>query len=256
MLCSPRTPDKIRTTSNTPTQHRPEDPRRWGQLAPLRDVHRQIRRPSVRGHNCPICPSFSPECGRSPACAGTASSWASRVRHFGRTPRVRGTTLSGPPRPTLRWEDPRVCGDDAAANLSSLTAPGRSPRARGRPAPRPSHQRPRRKIPACAGTTGAATRPPGSGAEDPRVRGDDAVRRKDRAARVGRSPRARGRHLLIRQFTASLGRFESVRFTGTRILHRPASPLVYTSVFVIRPRWRAEPMPAARTRARSMCAQA
>ena len=73
---------------------------------------------------------------------------------------------------------------------------GRSPRARGRPSARQAPAGRWRSIPACAGETDGRLVIWASSEVDPRVRGGDAPAQQCLRTSPGRSPRARGRHVV------------------------------------------------------------
>ncbi len=153
---------------------RPEDPRVRGD-----DVRAAAPRgvsgggpPRARGRHHPVSAPAG-EAGRTPACAGT--------------------TPASPTAPTSGPEDPRVRGDDGRVCAGAAAAIGGPPRARGRPVQSQEVGQGRWRTPACAGTTTAVSVSYRREAEDPRVRGDDAVSVLATAASDGGPPRARGR---------------------------------------------------------------
>ncbi len=91
--------------------------------------------------------------GRSPRVRGRPSPEPWSRPRSGKIPARAGTTSPSRRREWYEGEDPRACGDDCRARISSAQAPGRSPRVRGRHTGRASANPGPRKIPARAGTT-------------------------------------------------------------------------------------------------------
>jgi len=87
-------------------------------------------------------------------------------------------------------------GDDSFPPLEPRGL-GRSPRARGRHQGRCDEYKECGSIPACAGETPGGDPKDRQHRVDPRVRGGDAARASCNARISGRSPRARGRHVLL-----------------------------------------------------------
>ena len=132
-----------------------------------------------------------------PACAGnTPSAALSAASSVGSSPRVRGTLVNDHDRPhrdrfipacagnTRRQGNgglflavhPRVCGEHNRGHNAEINVVGSSPRVRGtRPADRGGAGG-RRFIPACAGNTCPARRPPPKNPVHPRVCGEHSFR--------------------------------------------------------------------------------
>ncbi len=138
-----------------------------------------------------------PEHGRTPACAGTTRGWRRRT--------------------AAASEDPRVRGDDEAATLTARAQAGGPPRARGRQLDQIRRGDPRRRTPACAGTTRAATGTPARAPEDPRVRGDDPIFSVCSPGSAGGPPRARGRQLVEVAWLGAVGRTPACAGTTTQL---------------------------------------
>src|SRR5690606_26420594 len=161
--------------------------------------------------------------GITPACAGstTRRGW-SRTRKSDH-PRVRGehacvvvtaTSANGsPPRargapgPNRRNKvnlriTPACAGSTRQAVRAGQGRRGSPPRARGAPV---AHRLvvPRRRItPACAGSTSSAPRSPRSRWDHPRVRGEHAAAFAATFVALGSPPRARGAHLMTRDYSS------------------------------------------------------
>ena len=133
-------------------------------------------------------------------------------RHYGSSPRVRGTRARTPPRlPAVRFipacagntsgklnfrdlakVHPRVCGEHEGKYRPEANLDGSSPRVRGTRAGRAGGTRQLRFIPACAGNTEAAGVRQARPAVHPRVCGEHTGAPLRHRAAHGSSPRVRG----------------------------------------------------------------
>ena len=132
--------------------------------------------PLVRGDE--VCPVDlrRRRAGRPPRARGRVLAADQAVDAVRKTPACAGTRTRALFDPTSPQEDPRVRGDEVIDPKLLQGKLGRPPRARGRDAEPRSQPPPTGKTPACAGTSG---RPAGTvtvGGEDPRVRGNEALR--------------------------------------------------------------------------------
>src|SRR5487761_1297477 len=90
-------------------------------------------------------------------------------------------------------ENPRLRGDDALPKSWTAGDAGKPPPARGRRALAGAPGRARGKTPACAGTTARTSKSSTRAAENPRLRGDDALQAATDAVAAGTPPPAGGR---------------------------------------------------------------
>ena len=160
------------------------------------DEHRLYARawdhPRVRGEHRRRSATYVLSRGSSPRARGARCHSGFRHPERGIIPACAGSTSpsSGscsPPR-----DHPRVRGEHAVPEVTSIPNSGSSPRARGARDPPPPGWLPTGIIPACAGSTagravrGLATR------DHPRVRGEHSQSVSRTSRRRGSSPRARG----------------------------------------------------------------
>ncbi len=149
--------------------------------------------PRVRGADATGSSFSRSRLGGSPRARGRRRGNARGVLVARRIPACAGPTPWRARRRSLRPEDPRVRGADQCVQCLPCLTNGGSPRARGQQGPavraRPSQGR----IPACAGSTRCRSPSWSSGPEDPRVRGVNTRPAASIRARIGGSPRVRGR---------------------------------------------------------------
>ena len=137
----------------------------------------------------PVSPTGSP--GTPPRARGRPGPSGAGTGPGGNTPACAGTTGSGGCASPGRTEHPRVRGDDTRVTIAAPAPVGTPPRARGRLETVQHPQQRARNTPACAGTTPPRASPTASGAEHPRVRGDDG-RISGRSHPAPGTPRVRG----------------------------------------------------------------
>ena len=101
------------------------------------------------------------------------------------------------------WENPRVRGAYSWESLSPASMIGEPPRARGLRSERLVGLASHRRTPACAGPTQHHMRHPRQLQENPRVRGAYPTCATQPRWPPGEPPRARGLHLLAREYSAS-----------------------------------------------------
>ena len=108
-------------------------------------------------------------------------------------PAYAGETPGGGRARRVSGVDPRVRGGDQRGRYHVSGRSGRSPRTRGRLGRGRQHALFAGSIPAYAGETSICTTTPVRRGVDPRVRGGDEPRSKEKIMAKGRSPRTRGR---------------------------------------------------------------
>ena len=91
---------------------------------------------------------------------------------------------------------PRVCGENEAYQVESVTQLGSSPRVRGKPGDSLAGDRAVGLIPACAGKTPALSRQQTQQTAHPRVCGENTHIHPESLSQVGSSPRVRGKRCL------------------------------------------------------------
>ena len=164
---------------------RPVHPRVCGEHIASQAVGRTMTgsSPRVRGTRCSCQPQRA--CSRFiPACAGN-------------------TRLQAGGRYSLAVH-PRVCGEHTRRYSRDASTDGSSPRVRGTRVCRGTVRAVDRFIPACAGNTRPAQRPPRSAAVHPRVCGEHPRRQNRSSSDSGSSPRVRGtRRSILRSFRFS-----------------------------------------------------
>ncbi len=134
--------------------------------------------PHTRGAPWRIC-RWSPRTGIIPAYAGSTRRLGLGRRQAGDHPRIRGEHT----------------GDITANDFVA----GSSPHTRGARLRTPPRPRPRRIIPAYAGSTSASTRSVGMSRDHPRIRGEHWMGWMPGAALLGSSPHTRGAHGVHRE---------------------------------------------------------
>ena len=135
--------------------------------------------------------------GRSPRTRGRLTAIVPSDAEVRSIPAYAGETAG---RGTLRSRaqvDPRVRGGDCRIGSCRARGLGRSPRTRGRPKPRTRPSYRPRSIPAYAGETAQSGWISAPQWVDPRVRGGDISSIVTLDPSPGRSPRTRGRPLLV-----------------------------------------------------------
>ena len=158
--------------------------------------------PRVRGEAYHPAHAAQAPGGRSPRARGSPRPVKEQRANIGSIPACAGK----PYRPALQRSDfrvdPRVRGEATNPCAEPYPLPGRSPRARGSQVRAPEVRLPKRSIPACAGKPGI--RRPGrhDPKVDPRVRGEAQHPGPCPLCYRGRSPRARGSPLSMRDGTS------------------------------------------------------
>ena len=133
--------------------------------------------------------------GTSPRARGKPKDCAWCPFNERNIPACAGKTPVNIPRKSLFAEHPRVRGENAHVPRWILIRKGTSPRARGKPYPIFQTNSPSRNIPACAGKTSVRELAEKTGAEHPRVRGENEPNKDRNRVAEGTSPRARGKRL-------------------------------------------------------------
>ena len=128
--------------------------------------------PHARGRP-PFRPAASPAARITPACAGKTPS---RQAAF-----------------SLRWDHPRMRGEDLQDKIAYTFNHGSPPHARGRRVAVPDSEGAARITPACAGKTRSPFSRLSSGRDHPRMRGEDASSSSSSSGVNGSPPHARGR---------------------------------------------------------------
>ena len=151
--------------------------------------------PRACGENRPVRVEKSGGAGSSPRVrgkrgAGVADRPRERIipARAGKTSATASTGGSPP-------DHPRACGENATAAWTGVQAAGSSPRVRGKQAPCGSGEHPPRIIPARAGKTSSMRKWRTSSSDHPRACGENQDFSILQIARLGSSPRVRGKHL-------------------------------------------------------------
>ncbi len=134
--------------------------------------------------------------GRSPRARGSRRAEVEALGRLRSIPACAGEPRSPARGSSGRRVDPRVRGGASAPSTTSFADVGRSPRARGSRRTPPPTSPPPRSIPACAGEPRSRCTAAARSRVDPRVRGGAGAARWIGRASGGRSPRARGSHVL------------------------------------------------------------
>ena len=131
--------------------------------------------------------------GSSPRVRGKLDHNAKDMPHRGLIPACAGKTWPGRRPQTVVWAHPRVCGENRAASNAPRSGGGSSPRVRGKPGGADRDRIVTGLIPACAGKTLAAEAQSGMDRAHPRVCGENPRPAGRMVAKVGSSPRVRGK---------------------------------------------------------------
>ena len=150
--------------------------------------------PRVCGENYLHMNSMPQANGSSPRVRGKPRSQHRAGHRPGLIPACAGKTRASHATSTSHSAHPRVCGENAGRGAPGRRRCGSSPRVRGKRAGRSRRGRARRLIPACAGKTSVAGRPPRRHPAHPRVCGENSSSMVSVASVAGSSPRVRGKH--------------------------------------------------------------
>ena len=131
--------------------------------------------------------------GTSPRARGKLAEAVSVVAPLGNIPACAGKTAFSAPKSASKREHPRVRGENAEFFSPISTEKGTSPRARGKQRVVHVSRWGERNIPAHAGKTPLTTRLEVAREEHPRARGENSSIGTRSAARIGTSPRTRGK---------------------------------------------------------------
>ncbi|AFV90760.1 hypothetical protein PACID_29950 [Acidipropionibacterium acidipropionici ATCC 4875] len=154
--------------------------------------------PRLRGDDLDIPPFRDGIRGLPPPARGRLHHGLVERRDGRITPACAGTTLAMTCARARPPDYPRLRGDDFESSRSLRASAGLPPPARGRLWRSAWPASCDRITPACAGTTTPAARSPGSGADYPRLRGDDSQVLATAKTKGGLPPPARGRlHQLV-----------------------------------------------------------
>ena len=141
----------------------------------MRDIHTRCR-----------------EEGSPPRVRGTVAASMEQLRHLRITPACAGNSAASCPRCPLRWDHPRVCGEQAGITVCTLSLKGSPPRVRGTEARPGVTCYAARITPACAGNSlSVITAAPGI-QDHPRVCGEQLMMRISSGIQKGSPPRVRG----------------------------------------------------------------
>ena len=151
--------------------------------------------PRVCGENYLHMNSMPQANGSSPRVRGKPRSQHRAGHRPGLIPACAGKTRASHATSTSHSAHPRVCGENAGRGAPGRRRCGSSPRVRGKRAGRSRRGRARRLIPACAGKTSVAGRPPRRHPAHPRVCGENSSSMVSVASVAGSSPRVRGKRL-------------------------------------------------------------
>ena len=138
--------------------------------------------------------SGPPTCGGTPPrVRGRLSLLLRSVARLRNTPACAGKTHGPICRGGLRWEHPRVCGEDPDPRIQEKCLAGTPPRVRGRLSFSRFLCAYPRNTPACAGKTRTSARRSPVRQEHPRVCGEDHLLQTHSSYVLGTPPRVRGR---------------------------------------------------------------
>ena len=149
--------------------------------------------PRVCGENPCFCRGVSSRWGSSPRMRGKPRHECARSDRRRLIPAYAGKTLSSSAGRRRNRAHPRVCGENFPPRASISSRRGSSPRMRGKPRQFSRRRGYRRLIPAYAGKTVASVPPVTSSSAHPRVCGENSSVIYDATARLGSSPRMRGK---------------------------------------------------------------
>ena len=135
--------------------------------------------PRVCGENPTDTEAHSIKAGTSPRMRGKHINHDFRSCRHRNIPAYAGKTRGWFGRQLLRWEHPRVCGENIASSFSVPSSAGTSPRMRGKPTNSDWMGTSIRNIPAYAGKTAQPTGCRRHRTEHPRVCGENAYRKCD-----------------------------------------------------------------------------
>ena len=158
--------------------------------------------PRVRGEHLVTNPDQRISFGSPPRARGELRQPHAELQQHRITPACAGRTCSSAQRSRRSSDHPRVRGENIGCRAIHRFADGSPPRARGE-LPDPDESELLRRItPACAGRTGMS--PPRSRVvtDHPRVRGENSTGRPACRSAQGSPPRARGEHLMTRDYSS------------------------------------------------------
>ena len=132
--------------------------------------------------------------GSSPRVRGKLTDAGQEAGDCGLIPACAGKTVVARSKSSGRGAHPRVCGENSATTFEGAWGNGSSPRVRGKPLCFESEGVETRLIPACAGKTRSALAALVGSWAHPRVCGENQTTSVKVSARIGSSPRVRGKH--------------------------------------------------------------
>ena len=149
--------------------------------------------PRACGANVTARPMAPSRCGSSPRMRGKRRLVREQHHRIRIIPAHAGQTASGRPEASCSADHPRACGANKSLSRMSPLRNGSSPRMRGKLLRCRIGQDRHRIIPAHAGQTGGAVRPPRRCPDHPRACGANSTLQKLIRALAGSSPRMRGK---------------------------------------------------------------
>ena len=152
-----------------------------------------VENPRLRGDDLNHACMTITEHGKPPPARGRRQATCERGECRRKTPACAGTTPSPRAGQPVTPENPRLRGDDGPLQGRPAGLEGKPPPARGRRPLRHPLRLLCGKTPACAGTTARTSKSSTRAAENPRLRGDDALQAATDAVAAGKPPPARGR---------------------------------------------------------------
>ena len=164
---------------------------------------RKEENPRVRGAYRGAGSTGHPQTGEPPRARGLREGAEQPPADVRRTPACAGPTTAQPGRRDRSGENPRVRGAYHLRPPHQGPQPGEPPRARGLLLQPPGRESRGGRTPACAGPTPSSAPRSSRSRENPRVRGAYVCRLLSTFDAMGEPPRARGLHLLAREYSAS-----------------------------------------------------
>ena len=133
-----------------------------------------------------------PNLGSSPRVRGAVLDTCGKGGRGGIIPACAGSSVPAFPICWIRWDHPRVCGEQCSRWSRCYAEEGSSPRVRGAERKNGAWYASKGIIPACAGSSSPCARSPRPNRDHPRVCGEQWVLTCAVTAHSGSSPRVRG----------------------------------------------------------------
>ena len=150
--------------------------------------------PRACGENYCVLAHIPELSGSSPRMRGKPTVQKSHSTRSGLIPAHAGKTSARRPNYAPPWAHPRACGENREIAFGNWYEQGSSPRMRGKRRGLTWNQLPPGLIPAHAGKTSAAAKPPSPPVAHPRACGENSCDCVSVIYKAGSSPRMRGKH--------------------------------------------------------------